>query len=402
MFQIKDGKLLKKGKPFFIKGINLGGWLMREGYIIGGRNIAEHIIWKEILKRAGRKKLDKIKNLFIDNFITDADFLRIKKLGFNTIRLPFNSKMLLKEKGKISIEGIKYLKRIIDRIKKCGLYVILDMHSAPGSQNNDWHSDSNGIADFWIKASCQKKFLDIWKALSITFKDEEHVIGYDILNEPNHDDSRKIFAAFEKAIITIRKNNDHKILFLEGNNWAQEIDFLTPFVQLFENIAISIHSYHPHLFSFNLIRGLKYPGIVEKTKWDKQALIKYHKKFADFAKKNKTIIFVGEFGIASRCPVCNSEFRLVEDMLHVFDKFKWHWTYWTYKAVAGMDCPDGLYQLNKNPDWLKRCYHTKSWENFAEIAKTGKAKDFKYLSKTLRTEYFDINKTLAKVLKKHL
>ena len=95
MFQVKDGQILKNGKKFQIKGVNLGGWLNREGYILGGRNIAEHIIWKSVNKAGGRKAADKFIRIIEENFITQKDFKKIRSLGFNTVRLPFNAKSLL-------------------------------------------------------------------------------------------------------------------------------------------------------------------------------------------------------------------------------------------------------------------------------------------------------------------
>ena len=175
------------------------------------------------------------------------------------------------------------------------------------------------------------------------------VIGYDILNEPNNKDTRKIFSVYEQALMTIRKNNDNKILFLEGNDWSQDISFLAPFARLFENVAISIHCYDPVSFAFNIITGLRYPGVIDGKKWNKKTLKKHYKKYADFARKNKAAILVGEFGLSSRCPTCHAEFQIMEDVLSVFRDYEWHWTYWTYKSVAGMNFPDGLFQLNQNP-----------------------------------------------------
>ena len=82
MFDIKDGILLKKGRRFQIKGINLGGWLNREGYIIGGRNLSDHVIWKKVTQAAGKKTALELIDILEKNFITPKDFRRIKDFGF--------------------------------------------------------------------------------------------------------------------------------------------------------------------------------------------------------------------------------------------------------------------------------------------------------------------------------
>ncbi|MBN1522550.1 MAG: cellulase family glycosylhydrolase [Candidatus Aureabacteria bacterium] len=402
MFEIRDGCLLKKGRPFRIKGVNLGGWLNREGYILGGRNIAEHIIWKNIERIAGKKTADRFIRIIEENFITRKDFQIIRSLGFNAVRLPFNSRYFLTSKGSVDEKAVKKLKKTVDVIGSSRLHVILDMHAAPGSQNSDWHSDSDGRARFWESRRRQKQFLDLWKALSETFRHHPWVIGYDLMNEPNNKDHKKIFSALEKALLVIRQGGDRKILFLEGNNWSQEISFLAPFARLFENVMISVHCYEPVLFAFNIVCGLTYPGLINGRKWNKMTLKKHYQKHAEFARKNKAAIFVGEFGISSRCPRCHAELRLIDDVLDIFDDFGWHWTYWTYKSVAGMNYPDGLFQLNQNPFWLCRLHHIQSWENFASIARQGKNKDFLELARTLRTKNFDCNKALMNIVRKHL
>jgi endoglucanase len=398
MFTVKNGLIIKDGKEFRIRGVNTGGWLMREGYILGGRNIPEHSFWENLSKKAGKGTSLKVRDIFENNFITAKDFQRIKKLGFNTIRLPFNSRMFLAGKGDINTSALQRMKKIVDAIGQNGLFVILDMHSAPGSQNCDWHSDSNGKALFWEKRSSQLLFLKIWKALSGVFKEHPAVIGYDILNEPNNDAVNEIYGVFEKALHSIRRNGDNKILFLEGNDWSQDISFLAPLADKNENIVLSIHCYHPVHYTFNLVKGLTYPGIIGGRKFGFRDLHSHYKKYADFARRHRVPIYAGEFGTSSRCACCHSEFRWVDDIIRIFDEFGWHWTYWTYKAVAGMMYPDGLFQLNRNPFWVKREGNVFGWETLYDL----KSSQLAEFQRTIRTEYFDLNLGLMRILKKHL
>ena len=78
-----------------LRGINLGGWLMMEGYIIGGRNISEHIFKAKLAKIYGQDFVSEFTRKFRQAFITDQDLLQIKELGFNCVRLPFNYRLLI-------------------------------------------------------------------------------------------------------------------------------------------------------------------------------------------------------------------------------------------------------------------------------------------------------------------
>lgn len=80
----------------------------------------------------------------------DAKFLALK--GLNSLRLPFNYRHFEDDSNPrvLKEEGFKHLDRVIDICARHGIYTILDMHTAPGGQNADWHSDnSTNYAAFW-------------------------------------------------------------------------------------------------------------------------------------------------------------------------------------------------------------------------------------------------------------
>ena len=43
--------------------------------------------------------------------------------------------------GVLKESGFKHLDRVINLCAKHGIYTILDLHTAPGGQNTDWHAD---------------------------------------------------------------------------------------------------------------------------------------------------------------------------------------------------------------------------------------------------------------------
>ncbi|MCK9615502.1 MAG: hypothetical protein M0R48_08365, partial [Candidatus Omnitrophica bacterium] len=89
-----------------LKGVNLGSWLLMEGYILGGRNIAESIFKQNFKKTNGTAALCEFERLFRDNFIKEEDFKNIAQMGANCIRLPFNYRL-------IKTNGLSYLKKAL-------------------------------------------------------------------------------------------------------------------------------------------------------------------------------------------------------------------------------------------------------------------------------------------------
>ena len=380
----------KGGRKIILKGINIGGWLMMEGYMLGGRNIAEHIFKDELKKRYGNNAPAQFTKDFRNSYFTEEDIKRIKKLGFNCVRLPINYR-IIEEKG-----GLKYLQNIVKLFAKHKLYVILDMHAAPGSQNVDWHSDSDGKALLWENKKFRDKYVLLWKKLASTFKNEEMIAGYDVMNEPVTKNTTLLTKVFQEVIATIRKQGDQHIVFIEGNNWGMDIDFIEKLED--NNLVISIHYYRPVEYTFNWLPGASYPGKVLGKMWNKSEIEKTIRHFAQFAKRLKRPLYCGEFGVASRCDRCAKEYKWVDDVLSLFKKYGLHWTYWTYKSVKGMPMPDGLYQLSDASGIIGNAATKSGMDNIYDVYGSRRRELFDLLS----TKNFLLNKKLFSVIKKYL
>jgi len=388
LLQVKKGNIVSgDGKPVILKGINFGSWLNMEGYILGGRNISEHAFKDNFRSLNGEAALAEFTRLFRDNFIREADFKKVKNLGFNCIRLPFNFRL-------VKSKDIYYLEKAVKLCAKFGLYCILDMHAAPGSQNPDWHADSDGEVLIWKDKSYQREFISCWETLADKFKGEEAVAGFDILNEPVTSQSKWVLELYKKTVSAIRQIDKKHIIFLEGNPWGQNIEFFNRPWE--ENLVYSIHFYEPIDFTFGFMRQLKYPGRIRGKYWSKAQLRQALQKYYKIKKKWQVPIYVGEFGQNSRCPHCSREFSWLRDTLDLFRECGFHWTYWTYKAVAGPFYPDGLYQYLDNPLWLGRQRAIPGWENYYYLWKKYK----KEIIVSWKTESFALNPVAAKYLAK--
>ena len=167
-----------------IKGVNIGSWLLMEGYILGGRNIPESEFKHYFKKENGAKGLREFERSYRDNFITENDFQNIAAMGANTIRIPFNCRLIETRAYVYSEEGLSYLDKALVWAKKYNLGVILDLHAAAGAQNCDWHGDSDGKAHLWERKEYQERTYALWEKIADRFRDNTALIGYDVLNEP--------------------------------------------------------------------------------------------------------------------------------------------------------------------------------------------------------------------------
>lgn len=387
--------MLKKAmKEKRLKGVNLGSWLLMEGYILGGRNIAESQ-FKESFKRVnGSKALSEFERLFRNNFITEEDFKNIAAIGANAVRIPFNCRLIEKKPFCCSTDKFSYFKKAFSLAHKYKLGIILDLHAAPGAQNEDWHSDCCDKSLFWNKAEYRERACLAWEALINEFKDEPSLVGYDVINEPviGEKSSDIVKDFYQKAIKRIRAIDKEHTIFLEGDIWGQRIDYLKDLIN--ENICISIHTYQPLNYTFNFTPFYRFPGQIDGVSWDKDRIKRYLEPYHIFSQKNKVRMYVGEFGINWRGGFWG-ELDYLRAVLMALESFGFDYTYWTYKAIAGHIFPDGIYQYLGNCDYVKREGPVFGWENYIYRWKKEKEKIVDFW----QTKNFTPNEKIISVLK---
>lgn len=392
-----EGKYIvdAKGKPVYLRGINLGGWLMMEAYFMHTPNTAEQLFKKNFKSKLSPRALNEFEKSFRDSFIKEKDIRNIKAQGFNVLRVPFNCRLIEKKPYVYDKIGVGYLDKVIKWAKKYKIWVILDLHAAPGAQNHDWHGDSVGPAELWTKKSNQKRTFALWKYLADRYKNEQWVAGYDLLNEAVLSNTRLLNQFYKEVIRTIRSVDKNHILFIEGNNWATDLKCLDKFDD--NNYVLSIHNYEPLDLTFNFVPHLKYPLKSKMYKSNKTISQKHLKQYVDISREHKVPVFVGEFGVHYRENVCG-EVDWLEDVLSIFNKNGFHWTYWTYKAIKHYMFPDGVYSYYPNPPWVNRPGPVTGWNTYHLHWKKHK----KDMIRSWDTGQFDANKLVLQTLKKHV
>lgn len=380
----------QKGRSVYLRGINLGAWLMMEGYFLQGRNFGEHIFKKEFTRANGANELKNFSRLYRKNFIAYRDIQRIKMLGANCVRIPFNCRLIQKERR------WDYLDQVIAWCRREKIWCILDLHAAPGSQNPDWHSDSDGRALLWKDKRFQRQYFAIWRRIAARYKNESTIAGYDVLNEPVLKNDQKLRRFYARTVSEIRKVDKNHIIFLEADDYGKRLESLGK--PKGENIAYSIHVYKPTNFTFNFQPHLRYPGYIDGEYWDRKRIWKMVLPYHNLAEKWQVPIYVGEFGVNYRSPKYHGELVYLRDLLDCFNRLGFHWTYWAYKAVANALYPDGVYQYLPNSSWIKREGPLLGWENFYALWKKQKNQ----IAASWKTENFTENKHLSKLLSKYL
>jgi aryl-phospho-beta-D-glucosidase BglC (GH1 family) len=187
-----------KGENVYLKGLGLGGWMLQEGYMLKTADFAgpQYQIKEKIAEVAGEDGKDKFYKAYLKNGITKKDIDSLAKWGFNSIRLPmhYNLYTLPIEKEPVKgqntwlEEGFQMTDNLLKWCEDNKIYLILDLHAAPGGQGNDANISDNDKSkpNLWQSEENQKKTVALWKKLAERYKDKEWIGGYDLINEPNY------------------------------------------------------------------------------------------------------------------------------------------------------------------------------------------------------------------------
>ena len=227
---------------FILKGMGLGGWLVPEGYMLkipGFGSPTE--IRNMITDLVGTENSDNFYEAYRDNFVTEEDISQLAEWGFNSVRLPFHYKLISESQGTYSEDGFQIIDQLLDWCSDNEMYLILDMHCAPGGQNPNNISDSNGEALLWVNDTYKEWTADIWGAIAQRYSTERWIGGYDLLNEPAYSDNSVIRQVYEDISNAVRMHDTNHIIFIEGNWYGSDFYQLVP--PFDNNMVYSFHWY---------------------------------------------------------------------------------------------------------------------------------------------------------------
>lgn len=223
------------GTPFLIKGTNLGNWLNPEGYMFGfHRPNSAGMINDLICQLVGPDEAAAFWKAFKDNYITEDDIAFIAGCGANTIRLPFHYKLFTDEDYMgltAAQDGFARIDRVVEWCRKYGLFLILDMHDAPGGQTGDNIDDSRGYPFLFDSEPAQELFCAIWKDIAAHYTNEPVILGYELMNEPiapyfdNVPElNAKLEPLYKRAVAAIREADPNHIILLGGAQWNSNFE----------------------------------------------------------------------------------------------------------------------------------------------------------------------------------
>ena len=251
-------------QEIILRGMGLGGWMLQEGYMLGLRGEGtQHSIKARITELIGKADCEKFYQLWRQNHMSREDVELLAKSGFNSIRLPMHYNLFtlpieeepVKGQHTWLTTGFELTDNLLAWCRTNRIYLILDLHAAPGGQGKDANiSDYDpGKPSLWESEANRLKTIALWRKLAERYANEPWIGGYDLLNEPNwtfegkdkngKEDSTNapIWALYKAVTKAIREVDRNHLIIIEGNGWGNNYNgFPGPWDN---NLVMSFHKY---------------------------------------------------------------------------------------------------------------------------------------------------------------
>ncbi|OVE61780.1 cellulase family glycosylhydrolase [Chryseobacterium mucoviscidosis] len=370
-----------KGENIQLRGLGLGGWMLQEGYMLKTADFAgpQYKIKEKIAELIGEDGMNEFYKAYLKNGITRQDIDFLKKAGFNSIRLPMHYNLYTLPIEKESKKGENTwleegFKMTDDLLKWCAdnkIYLILDLHAAPGGQGNDVNISDNDKSkpSLWESEENQKKTIALWKKLAERYKDSPWLGGYDLINEPNINFTGKningtdemsnapLWKLQKEITEAIRTVDKKHIIIIEGNGWGNNYNGLKPLWD--NNMVFSFHKYWNNNDDATL-------------------------KFAlDLREKHKIPIWLGETGE-------NSNVWFTE-LIQLLDKHNIGYAFWPMKKIDNIA---GITNVKITPEYQELLDYWKNGgekpsKEFAKKALMQIAENYKFSNVEVKNDVID-------------
>ena len=333
-----------QGNRLQLRGINAGQILLQEGWMSpfaleplknadssyvkdGGDNIQYPEFTEMELRNALASNpnlagydVEELLSYYYSCFFAEEDFRIIREdLGLNVIRLPFFYLNILNEdlSRKEEEKAFSYLDWFVEQAGKHGLYVILDLHGAPGSQSGYEHAGSTkGEAGLWGSEANIAATVDLWDYVSEHYLNTrpdlgKYIASYDLLNEPTYTfkgtTTKQCWAVFDRIYDAIRANGDaHVITFCCCWDFAALPD---PADYEWENVQYQYHWYNwrNDILPYDLFYA--------------------YQDLSNIGRDYDVPVLIGEFTAFEDRDAWNK-------MLSLYDSRGYNWTIWNYKTTV--------------------------------------------------------------------
>ena len=338
------------GNAVVLRGTNFGGWLVQEGWMCPTEQTDTLSTDMTLYSRFGKEKAEALIAAYQESWITEEDFKTVKELGLNVVRVPFTymnvyhhlsdeGELLHPDEFTLREDPFERLDFALEMCRKYGLYLILDMHGAVGSQNGSDHSGDTSRTNLYagteLGEAYREKTAELWALVAEHFAGESNVAGYDLLNEPTRASGATQWDYYDVLYKAVREADPDHMIFIEAT-WEPN-NLPSPEDYGWENVVYEYHHYN--WVNTNGSNTTNYSFYLSK-------------RLNDAKEDHGVPVLIGEFnawGDKSRHigKLDQTDPEANAGVLEFYNGEGWHWTTWTYKVVGTLrDSNWGLFNAS--------------------------------------------------------
>jgi aryl-phospho-beta-D-glucosidase BglC (GH1 family) len=173
----------EKGEKVILRGMGLGGWMLQEPYMLKLTGTGPQFdIRERISELAGDEATAAFYDAWLANQTRKIDIDSMAAWGFNSVRLPMHYHLYtlavdeepVPGKNTWLETGFALTDSLLGWCKANHIYLILDMHAAPGGQGNDLNiSDRDSTKpSLWESTANRAKMVALWRKLAERYANE--------------------------------------------------------------------------------------------------------------------------------------------------------------------------------------------------------------------------------------
>ena len=260
----------------FYRGVNLGGWMSQCDYS------AERL----------------------DGFITEPDFERIARWGFDHVRIPIDYNVIQNEDGSMKEDGLRRIDRALALCEQYGLRAVLDLHKTQGFS----FDAAEGEEGFFASEKYQAFFYAVWECFAARYGAMHERVAFELLNEVTEEAYlpawkrisaeciRRIRALAPQTVILLGSYHHNSAKTLEALDAPQD-----------ERVLYNFHCYEPIEFTHQGAHWME--SLKDRRGVGAEECGVSERFFEDFlasafakAEREGTELYCGEYGVIDVVP----------------------------------------------------------------------------------------------------
>ena len=302
-----------------------------------------------------------------NGYMTIADMQRLKRLGFDHVRLSIDPAPLIDTVQTVALrpDAMARLDKAVDDLIGAGLNVVLDVQPEE-SWKNPLASGDEGA----------EKFFAFWTALATHYsKTDPERVFFEVLNEPTMDDLYRWEGIQDRTVARIRTAAPRHTVIATASRWSTIESLIAVEPVHDDNVIYTFHDYEPMWFTHQgatwgeqgwaFAHGVRYPATPENIKpvlaqepdererlklnhfalehWDSARIEAEVETAAEWARQRGVPLYCGEFGVYKAYAEPKDRVRWIADTRSALEANHIGWAMWEYRGYFGLATqgPDG-------------------------------------------------------------